>query len=189
MVLRNTTQRWGWPSKALHWLGALAILVLLAHGWWMTHLAPRPERLANYAWHAALGYDLLVLTIVRLLWRWLNPVPALPADAASWERAAAHLGHFGLYLVMLAVSLTGWALAGTFRVPMGMDLLGIPVPALAADAARGIREWLEETHKVLAYILAALVGVHIVGALRHHWMKKNEILRRMTWGGAPSPRG
>ena len=66
----NSRTTWGWPAKALHWIGAAIILVLLVHGWWMTHMTPRPDRLANYAWHSALGYDLLVLIVLRLLWRW-----------------------------------------------------------------------------------------------------------------------
>src|SRR2546425_5095670 len=80
-MVGNTTTIWGWPAKLLHWVGAILILLLLGHGWWMTHLAPRPERLAHYAGHSALGYDLLALLILRLLWRWFNPVPALPADS------------------------------------------------------------------------------------------------------------
>jgi Prokaryotic cytochrome b561 len=96
----NSTTKWGWPAKVLHWIGAAIILVLLIHGWWMTHMTPRPERLANYAWHSALGYDLLALTVLRLLWRWFNPVPELPADLKPWERAAARVGHISLYLLM-----------------------------------------------------------------------------------------
>ena len=84
----NSRTTWGWPAKALHWIGAAIILVLLVHGWWMTHMTPRPDRLANYAWHSALGYDLLVLIVLRLLWRWLNPVPKLPTDLKPWERMA-----------------------------------------------------------------------------------------------------
>ena len=53
-MIANTSAEWGWPAKALHWVGALAILLLLGHGWWMTHLAPRPDRLAHYAGHSAL---------------------------------------------------------------------------------------------------------------------------------------
>jgi cytochrome b561 len=79
-MMFNSTTRWGWPAKALHWIGAAIILLLLGHGWWMTHMAPRADRLAHYAGHSALGYDLLVLITLRLLWRWLNPVPPLPAD-------------------------------------------------------------------------------------------------------------
>jgi len=62
-MIRSTTAEWGWPAKLLHWLGAAFILVLLVHGWWMTHLAARPDRLANYGWHAAIGYDLMGSTL------------------------------------------------------------------------------------------------------------------------------
>jgi cytochrome b561 len=181
-MLRNSTFRWGWFSKLMHWLAALAILVLLVHGWWMTHMTPRPERLANYAWHSALGFDLLALVVLRLLWRWVNPVPELPSDLRAWERMAVHLGHFGLYLLMFAASLTGWVLAGTMRVPVARDLFGIYVPPLMSGIARPLRNQFESAHMILAYLLAALAVVHVIGALRHHFWKKNEVLRRMTWG-------
>jgi cytochrome b561 len=182
-MVRNTTVVWGWPAKLLHWVGGIAILVLLIHGWWMVHMAPRPERFANYSWHAALGYDLLVLLVLRLLWRWANPIPALPAQLQRWEKLAAQAGHIGLYLLMLAASLTGWALAGTFRSPMNKDLLGLPVPQIVQD--RGWHDLLEESHTVLSYLLAVLVVLHVVGALRHHFVKHNDVLRRM-WFGAPA---
>jgi cytochrome b561 len=182
MLTRNSTLRWGWPAKLLHWIAALMILLLLAHGWWMTHLAARPERLTHYAWHSALGYDLLFLVILRLLWRWLNPVPQLPADLKPWERVSARLGHFFLYFFMLAVSLTGWLVATTFRTPMTKDVFGFNVPPLVTAVDRSVRQWIEGSHMVLAYVLAAIVVIHIAGALRHHVVKRNDVLRRMTWG-------
>jgi cytochrome b561 len=178
-MFRNSAVEWGWPAKVLHWIGALAILVLLGHGWWMTHMVARPERLANYAWHAALGYDLLALSIVRLLWRSLNPVPTLPAETKPWERLAAHGGHVGLYVLMFVVAGTGWVVATTFRTPMTGDLVGIHIPALVTNVERGVRDLFEETHKILAYGLAALIVLHVAGALRHHLLKKNDVLRRM----------
>jgi cytochrome b561 len=181
-MMRNTTAVWGSLAKALHWVGAALILVLLVHGAWMTHLAPRPDRLANYTWHAALGYDLFALSLVRLIWRWLNPVPALPADLERWERIAARAGHIGLYLLMLAVGVTGWALAGTFRVAMDKDIFGLGIPALISSQDRSVHDLFETTHLILAYGLAALVAAHLAGALRHHLVKHNDILRRMTWG-------
>lgn len=179
-MVRNTPDAWGWPAKLLHWLAAALIFLLLGHGWWMTHLAARPERLANYAGHAALGYDLLALLVLRLLWRWANQVPPLPADLKPWERAAAHLGHFGLYLLMFATSLTGWAMAGTGRVALDRDVLGIGIPLFVHD--RAWRPLLEDSHKIIAYVLAALVVAHVAGALRHHFVKHNTVLRRMTIG-------
>jgi cytochrome b561 len=181
-MTRNSLTVWGWPAKTLHWLGAIIILVLLAHGWWMTHMAPRPERLAHYAGHSALGYDLLVLTVARLLWRWLNPVPALPPDLKTWERWGAHAAHAGLYLLILIVSLTGWVTANTFRTPITQDVFGIAFPTIVTSLDRATRNLFEESHMVLAYVLAGLVVVHVIGALRHHFAKHNDILQRMTWG-------
>src|SRR5712664_4136215 len=114
-MTRNSKTDWGWLAKVFHWAGAAIILILLVHGWWMTHMTPRPERLANYAWHSALGYDLFVILILRLLWRWLNPVPELPVGLQRWEHVAARLSHAGLYVLMFIVSLTGWMVATTFR--------------------------------------------------------------------------
>ena len=184
-MTRNSKTDWGWPAKVLHWVGAAIILILLVHGWWMTHMTPRLERLINYAWHSALGYDLFVILILRLLWRWLNPLPELPADLQRWEHIAARLAHVGLYVLMFIVSLTGWMVATTFRVPMTKDLLGIDVPPLATAVDRSVRQWIEESHMVLAYVLAAVVFIHIVAALRHHIVKRNDVLRRMLWSARP----
>ena len=68
------TSEEGWPAIALHWVGAVLIVLLLGHGWWMTHIAVGPQRAAHYAGHAALGYDFLALLVLRLLWRWMSPV-------------------------------------------------------------------------------------------------------------------
>jgi cytochrome b561 len=122
------------------------------------------------------------LLVLRLVWRWCNQVPELPADLKPWERMAAHAGHFSLYLLMFIVSLTGWLVANTFRVPITKDVLGISFPAIVTTVERPVRQWIEESHMVLAYVLAAVVLLHILGALRHHIFKRNDVLRRMTWG-------
>jgi len=179
-MIRNSPAAWGWPAIALHWVGAALIIVLLAHGWWMTHLAARPDRLANYGLHAALGYDFLALLVLRLLWRWINPVPVLEGQA--WERHAAKAAHIALYVLMLACVLTGWALAGTFRNPLDRDLLGVALPAIYQSPDRDMHGLFEDSHKILAYLLAALVVVHVLGALRHHFIKHNDVLRRMLVG-------
>jgi cytochrome b561 len=170
-MIRNSSAAWGWPAIALHWVGAALIIVLLAHGWWMTHLAARPDRLANYSLHAALGYDFLVLVILRLLWRWM--------EGQAWERYAARIGHAALYLLMFASALTGWALAGTFRNPLASDLLGIALPAIYQSQDRAMQELFEDSHKIIAYLLATLIVVHVLGALRHHLIKHNDVLTRM----------
>jgi cytochrome b561 len=186
-MVRNTTIAWGWPTKLLHWIGAVTILLLIGHGWWMVHMAPRADRFAHYAGHAALGYDLLALLLLRLLWRWTNPVPALPAELRRWERVAAQAGHIGLYVLMLAASVTGWALAGTFRTPITADLFGLNVPQVVASQDRALHGLFEESHMILSYLLALLVVVHIAGSMRHHFVKHNDVLRRMWFGVRPRP--
>lgn len=185
-MVRNSASAWGWPSIGLHWLGAILILLLLGHGWWMTHLAPRPDRAAQYAGHAAMGYDLLALLVLRLLWRWMNPVPALPSDLRPWERGAARVGHFGLYLLMFGSTLVGWALAGTGRRHYQQDIFGLTVPLIYQSDDRAMHQLLEDTHRILSYALAVLVAVHVIGALRHHFIKHNDVLRRIVGFGRPA---
>jgi cytochrome b561 len=156
-------------------------LILLIHGWWMTHMLPHSERIANYAWHAALGYDLLALMVLRLLWRWINPVPALPAEWKPWEKFAAQASHVGLYVLMFAATFTGWALVGTFRTPLAKDMFGLTVP-MFTGRDRTLHALFEGSHLILSYLLAVLVVVHVVGALRHHYAKKNNVLCCMTPG-------
>lgn len=181
-MIANTDADWGWPAKLLHWIGAILILLLLGHGWWMTHMAARPDRLAHYTGHAALGYDLLAFLIVRLLWRWFHTVPALPDSLARWERLAAKSGHFGLYLLMFGSTLTGWALAGTFRTPLTKDAFGISVPSIYISQDRAMHELFEGWHEILSYALAGLIVVHVIGALRHHLIKGTDVMRRMWFG-------
>jgi len=93
------------------------------------------------------------------------------------------LSHAGLYVLMFIVSLTGWMVATTFRVPITKDLLGIDLPPLVTTVDRSVRQWIEESHMVVAYVLAAVVLIHVVAALRHHVVKRNDVLRRMIWSG------
>jgi cytochrome b561 len=177
MAIRNTTTRWGAAARFFHWAGAIAILYLLVHGYWMTHFAPRPERLASYATHASVGYALIAFMLARLLWRAANPVPALPAGSPAWERLAALAGHWGLYLLTFAAALTGWALAGTFRTPLRSFFGLFDVPALVSNT--GLHKLLEETHEALAWALAALALVHVASALWHWRWRKDDVLQRM----------
>jgi len=182
-TLRNTQTAWGGVAKLFHWLGALLVLFLTADGWWMTHLAERAGRLQHYELHSVIGYYLLLLLALRLAWRVANPAPALPQELKRWERAAALTAHWLLYALMLAVSVSGWMVADTFRRPLEATLFGaVPVPHLLDASYRQYRGLIEASHEALSYVLLALVVVHVAGALRHHYLKKNDVLRRMSWG-------
>lgn len=179
-MLKNTAEKWGGIAQAFHWIGALLIGVLLAHGWWMTHMLARELRLPNYAWHADIGYLFLTLLVLRLLWRWVNRGPASPADSKPWERFVSRAGHWGLYLLMLGTSLAGWALAGTFRQPLNKMFGGlIQVPAIVSSQDRAIHGFFEGLHETMAWLLLALVALHVLAALRSQFFKRSNIIGRM----------
>ena len=178
---RNTASGWGSGAKLLHWISAVAIVFSIAFGWWMTHLLPRSGRLPMYQLHSVIAYYLVLLIFLRLVWRAMNPVPQLVRDAPQWERAAALFGHWALYLVTLASGISGWLLAGTFRQPFTTTLFGlIPVPMIV-NRDRALHQLFESWHMVLSYLLLALIVLHVAAALRHHFLKKNDVLRGMWW--------
>ena len=186
-MLRNTLESWGWPARAFHWIVAAMVLGLFAHGLWMEVLPEEQERFQLWL-HVAVGITLLLIAAAGFVWWLLNVVPAEPAGSPAWRRNGARLMHWGLYALIFAVTLTGWALTGTLRAPVGIDLFGvINVPQLLAPGS-AYHELLEEAHELLANVLIALVAVHVAAALYHHFIVRDGVLLRML-GRVPKPEG
>ena len=182
-MLRNTTTAWGAVARSFHWVLAALVIFSIAYGWWMTHLAARAGRLSFYALHSSIGYDLLFLLVLRLAWRAIDATPRMPQDTLHWERTAAHVSHILLYVLTLAVCITGWLMLGAFSRPVAATLFGLFPVTTITTPDRPLHDLLEEIHRILSYALLALILVHVAAALRHHFIKKNDILRRM-WRGA-----
>lgn len=181
-MLRNTSTAWGGPARLLHASSAALVVFLLGYGAWMTHFAPRSGRLSLYALHAEIGYYLLLLVAVRLVWRTVNPTPQLPATFPERIRFWARAGHVLLYAALVAASLTGWILAGTFSKPLDATLFGIwPVPMLATAGDRALHEAMEGAHVVTSYALLALAAGHGAVAVAHARTRDAAFLRRMGW--------
>jgi len=182
-MIRNTTSSWGSLARAFHWGLGAAIIGMIAYGWWMNHVPARADRFFYRSIHADIGYLVLLLTVLRLVWRGVNPTPALPADIASWQRIAARVSHGLLYAVTILVSMLGWAMSGArtqdyssffglFRVPP------ITSPDKAAAAAY------EDRHILLAYVLLALIALHLVAVAFHHFVRRDRVAARMIAGEA-----
>ena len=180
-MLRNTQTAWGSVAKSLHWVLAALIVFSIGYGWWMTHLAARAGRLALYGFHSSIGYDLLFLLLLRLCWRAIDPAPAMPLDAQRWENRAAYASHALLYVLTLAVCISGWLMLGAFSRPVNATLFGMILVPTVTTPDRSLHDWLEDIHRILSYALLGLIVVHVAAALRHHFIKKNDILRRMWW--------
>lgn len=177
MTAKDTATSWGSVHKLLHWLVAVAVVGLVIVGWRMDGMASSPAKIAVYAAHKSTGMTVLALMLVRLAWRWANPRPALPATMPPRERMLAGLVHAGLYLVLIAMPLSGWLFNSAANFPLSWFGL-FPVPALSGpDPAT--KAFAREAHRVLSWLLVALFTLHVAGALKHHFVDRDELLRRM----------
>jgi cytochrome b561 len=164
-------------SKALHWLMAVAIFGLLALGFVMSDMPLSPEKLQYFSWHKWAGVSVFFLVWLRLFWRVLTPPPAYPASMSVQLQRLAHGGHFLLYLLMMAIPLSGWLMSsakGVQTVWFGF----LPLPDLLSRD-KDLGKLLEWVHGSLNWVLIALIAGHVGAALKHHLFDRDDILTRM----------
>jgi len=181
-MLRNASDSWGAPAKLFHWVMAALILAQIALGLMAANWRVSPTKIELFFWHKSTGMLILALVGLRILWRLANPTPELPAGMAAWERAAARLGHFLLYALMVALPVTGWIINSASNVPFRIFWL-IPLPAIVAPD-EPTADLFALVHGGLFMLLALVLVAHIGAALRHHFVKRNTMLIRMlpgTW--------
>lgn len=171
-----STPRYTGPAIALHWLLALALFGLFGMGLYMTGLSMSPTRLKLYNWHKWAGVTVLVLSFLRLAWRLTHRPPA-DAPMPAWQARAAHAAHVALYVLFFAVPLAGWAYSSAAGFPVVWFGV-LPLPDLIAPN-RELAEAIKPLHRILAYTMAAIVLVHVAGALKHQWVDRDGLLRRM----------
>lgn len=166
---------------ALHWVIALAIIAMLTLGMTMEDL-PDSIKSSAYTIHKSLGLTVLALSLFRLVWRLLNPPPALPEGMKPYEKMLAHAVHWGLYFLIIAMPLSGWLLVSAARkYPTNFFWLGeVPfLPMPQGVDSKATAEWFEELHEVFANGAIALIALHIGAALKHHFVMKDGLLTRM----------
>ena len=177
----STDNEYSNVAKVLHWVLAAMIIMQVI----LAQLAKRAaqddntfDRLTLLANHKSIGLTVLLLVILRVAWRLTHRPPALPEQMTRWQRLASHLSHFGLYVLMLTLPLSGWLVAATSKYGMSwFNLFEIP-RTMAPN--HDLHELGEEIHEVLGYVLLVLVLVHVVAAVYHHFIVKDSVLRRMS---------
>jgi len=162
---------------ALHWLVAFGILGAFSLGLYMQDLPISPAKLKLYSYHKWAGVTILLLVLARLAWRATHPPPPLPETLPVWQRRAAQAAHHLLYVLLLAIPVSGWLMSsakGFQTVWFGV----LPLPdLLARDKALG--DLLALVHRSLNFSMAALVSVHVIAALKHHFLDRDLVLARM----------
>ncbi len=184
-MMRNTQTGYGLIAIAFHWSMAILIVFMLALGIYMHELPPTDQATFQlYQLHKSFGFVVLFLAVLRIVWRLSNPSPKLPEGMKPLERAAASLGHAGLYALIFALPITGWFMVSAS--PWGIPTIlfnFLPVPHLPVPAALGSKEEAEGffmmLHEYGAFLLIALIVVHIAAALKHHFIARDDTLKRM----------
>jgi cytochrome b561 len=177
MVLRNTDRLWGAPAKFFHWAIAALIFTQFALGWITVSWRLSPTKLQLFIWHKSIGILILTLVLLRVLWRVFNRTPAFPADTPRLERIAAHISHGLLYGLIIAMPLSGWIINSAAKIPFRVFGL-FALPAITAPD-KAVEIVAKQIHFGLFIALALLVAVHVAAALRHHFVKRNDVLIRM----------
>lgn len=179
--------RYSAVAIVLHWLMAVLIISNLAGGLVLEGLLDSPDssRVAigriMVGLHKSLGLTVLSLTVVRIVWRVSHAPPPLPAHMTPLERGLSRVSHAGFYVLMLALPMSGWAVVSTAAVPRPLQwfwLFDVPKLSLSADIYQTARQG----HEVLGWIMIALLMLHVVAALKHHWFDRDVVLARMLFG-------
>ena len=184
MPFRNTPDRFGVVAKTFHWLTLLLLVGSFTLAISMVDLPLSPRKLELYSWHKWCGMTIFLLVILRLACRLGNPVPALPAGTPAWQQRLARLSHAGLYTLLLVMPVTGWIMSSALNLPVVyLGLVHIPSP-FGVDRALG--EAMKSVHQMLAMALLVLIAVHVAAALYHHFILRDDVLRRMLpWPARP----
>jgi cytochrome b561 len=172
-------------AVALHWLIALMVLCNIALAW-TGDAVPRAEAGRIFGWHMSTGILILLLSLLRLAWRLAHPVPPLPAGMPRWEQLSARTVHWGFYLIMIGMPLTGWIMTSGPRAKGAIMIYGLvpwPLVPFVHSAQGGAADFwagVGESHGVLAFLAYALIVLHLGAALKHQVIDRDTVLARMT---------
>lgn len=178
MQFKNDSSRYGVIAQLFHW----AIVGLIITQFVLANKADKlPERslalLQTLTTHKSIGMTIFGLAILRLIWRWFNPIPAIPPGTPRWQQLAAHISHWALYGLILITPLVGWLMSSARGFTVSW--FGLVTLPDFVDRNTAAYEFFHETHEILATTILVLAIVHAAAALKHHFFDRDNVLRRM----------
>lgn len=181
-MIRNTDRSWGLVSILFHWTMAALFVGQFGLGWYMQGVTNLFDQYRLYQWHKSFGFLILGLAALRIVWAVTSRRPRLPEDMPAGERSLARGSHIALYLAIVILPLTGWAVVSTSPLPIPSWFFGLfVVPSLPLRISLHAEQIWSSLHGFLAYAAIFLVGVHVLAALRHHFKNGDDVLKRMIW--------
>jgi cytochrome b561 len=177
--------RFNYGAIFFHWAIAGLILANILIGWQFPMLHGQ-LRAAALQLHKSIGITVLLLSVLRLLWRRLSTLPPFPNTMRTWEKVSAKFVEWWLYFIMFAMPLTGWAVVSSSGLQVPTVLFGmvhwpdIPIlGTLPLEKQLAVFSFFVSAHHFVAKMIYVLVGFHVLGALRHQFIKRNLVLARM----------
>lgn len=178
--IENTEDRYGAVAILFHWSMAILVIGVAALGLYMATLPDvgfNTEKITLILVHKGFGMLVLVLLVPRLLWRLTQTLPRLVAHLPDWQKIAARFVHLAFYALMFALPMSGWLMSSA---------AGIPVTFFGAFSLPDLIQYndyrfqrLIDIHQWLAYGFIFFIGIHVGAALRHHFVFKDDTLRKM----------
>lgn len=163
-------------AVALHWTVAGLVILLLTMGWVMTNMSASPAKLQIVTWHKWGGITVLALFFARTLWRLTHPAPPY-VPMPLWQQRAANVVHVSLYVLLLVQPLSGWLFSSAAgRQVVYLNLFPLPNLIDRNPAAGAL---FKSVHNACGLLLTALVALHVLAALKHHFVDRDNTLRRM----------
>lgn len=169
--------RYSMPAVVLHWIIAILIIGLIVLGYYMVDI-PRntPDRAFYFNLHKSFGITAAIFIAAQIVWHFTHRAPALPVTMAGWETKATHVAHGVLYLLMVAVPISGY-LSSSFS-KYGVHLFGLKLPHWGWDD-QALRDMWVSLHSIISMALVALVVIHVLAALKHALMDRDGVMKRM----------
>ncbi|CDZ78255.1 hypothetical protein BN59_02565 [Legionella massiliensis] len=176
-MISKQVQHYSKGSKFLHWLIAVVVIIMLCGSYFLDDL---PEQYIGTAFmfHKSIGITILFLMLLRLIWILYAGKPDLPQSVPAWQRSLSKLVQYALYFFVILMPLCGWIMStAANKAPYFFNMFRFPLPVVPFD--KNLAGLMKNAHNTIAWILIALVVLHIAGVLKHHFIDKDNILRRM----------
>ena len=179
LLWKNNKQQYGLISKGLHWLSALAVFVLFGLGYWMVDLDYYSEWYQRAPhWHESAGLLLLIVTLFRLVWRGIAIKPEAISSHSDLERKSSAIMAFSLYFILLTVLASGYLITSADGKAIAVfDWFNVSAFILIAENQEDLAG---EIHYYIAYTLIFMALIHGLAAIKHHFIDKDNTLKRMT---------
>tara|TARA_R110001583_G_scaffold67490_7_gene192892 strand:+ start:2113 stop:2640 length:528 start_codon:yes stop_codon:yes gene_type:complete len=163
-------------ARFMHWLSALAIFSLFALGYWMVNLSYYSEwyKIAPN-WHKSVGLSLFALTLLRLIWKTLSKAPDI--EGQNWEKTGAKIAHILLYILLFSTFISGYLISTADG--RGIEIFSLFTLPSLGELIANQEDLAGEVHFYLTYSLIALALLHALAALKHHFINKDNTLKKM----------